>query len=214
MDRPFNDYTFVVVDVETTGISRFDRVCEIGMTKIMYGEIVERFESLINPGVSITNSMYHGIENRMVEDAPRFIDLSPRIIDFMKDAVLIAHNAPFDMRFLRYEFQRFGTDLSHLALCTLKLSRRLNPEFPTHRLDYLMGQYDIVNEWHHRAGADADSSAKLFLRMQDRLAVIGRDTLGSLKSWGLPYDHRWCEEMASGRGPGGVCTVTRDDLDY
>lgn len=212
MDRPLHNHTFVVVDVETTGISRLDRICEIGMTKIRHGEIIEKFESLLNPEVSITNTMYHGIENWMVGDAPLFRDISPRIIGFMKDAVLIAHNAPFDMRFLRYEFQRIGTDLSHYALCTLKISRRLNPEFPTHRLDYLVNRYDIVNEQHHRAGTDADSGAKLFLRMQDALETIGRDTMQSLKSWGLPYDHRWCEKIDIGSTAGEAGALTRDDL--
>lgn len=214
MDRPLDNHTFVAVDVETTGISQFDRVCEIGMTKIMYGEIVDRFESLVNPEVSITNTVYHGIEDWMVDDAPVFRDLSPRIADFIKDAVLIAHNAPFDTRFLRHEFQRIGTDLSHYALCTLKISRRLNPEFPTHRLDYLVDQYGIINEWHHRAGADADSSAKLFLQMQHRLGAMGRDTMESLKGWGLPYDHRWCEETDIGSASEEASALTRDDLDY
>ena len=213
MDRPLDNYTFVVVDVETTGISQLDRICEIGMTKILHGEIVDKFESLVNPEVSITNTIYHGIEDWMVDGAPLFRDLSPLIVDFMKDSILIAHNAPFDMRFLRYEFQRIGTDLSHYALCTLKISRRLNPEFPTHRLDYLVDQYDIINEWHHRAGADADSSAKIFLQMQNKLETIGRDTMQSLKSWGLPYNHRWCEEIDIGSTTGEEAHVlTRDDL--
>jgi DNA polymerase III epsilon subunit family exonuclease len=214
MDRYLHSHTFVVVDVETTGISQGDRICEIGMTKIADGEIVDTFESLLNPEVSITNTMYHGIEDWMVEDAPVFRALASRIVDFMKDAVLVAHNAPFDMRFLRYEFRRIGTDLSHYALCTLKLSRRLNPEFPTHRLGYLVDRYDIVNEWHHRAGADADCSAKIFLRMQNKLETIGRDTLESLKSWGLPYDHRWCHEITIGGTTDSAGTLTRDDLDY
>jgi DNA polymerase III epsilon subunit family exonuclease len=214
MDRHLHRHTFVVVDVETTGISQSNRICEIGMTKIMNGEIIDKFESLLNPEVSITNTIYHGIEDWMVDGAPLFRDISPRVADFMKDAVLVAHNAPFDMRFLRYEFQRIGTDLSHYALCTLKISRRLNPEFPTHRLGYLLDQYDIVNEQHHRAGADADSSAKIFLRMQNKLETIGRDTLQSLKSWGLPYDHRWCHGMDAGAMTDSAFTLTRDDLDY
>jgi DNA polymerase III epsilon subunit family exonuclease len=212
MNKPFSEQTFVVVDVETTGISKLDRICEIGMTRIMHGEIVDKFESLINPEVCITNTIFHGIEDWMVEDAPVFSDISPLIADFMRDSVLIAHNAPFDMRFLRYEFHRLGTDLSHLALCTLKLSRKLNPEFPAHRLDYLVNQYDVVNEWHHRAGADADSSAKIFLQMQDKLETIGRDTMKALKSWRLPYDHRWCDEIDCGRNTDDISVLTRDDL--
>ena len=63
MNRPFSDYTFVVIDVETTGISRFDRICEIGMTKIIDNSIVDKFETLINPRVNITNTVFHGIED-------------------------------------------------------------------------------------------------------------------------------------------------------
>ncbi|HDO26012.1 MAG TPA: hypothetical protein ENG95_05175 [Nitrospirae bacterium] len=130
----------------------------------------------------------------------------------MRGAVLIAHNAAFDMRFMRYEFQRVGTDLSHYALCTLKLARRLHPEFPYHRLDYLLGRYSIVNEWPHRAGADADSEARLFLKMKNRLEFRGLETLRSLRAWGLPYNHKWCSKMDINGNRRKPRTLTRDDL--
>lgn len=212
MDRPIKDHTFVVIDVETTGISRFDRICEIGMTRIVNGRIAGKFESLINPETRITNTIFHGIEDWMVEHAPVFEDIAWQIAGFIRGAVLIAHNAPFDMRFMRYEFQRLGTDLSHYALCTLKLARRLHPDFPYHRLDYLLDRYRIVNRWPHRAGADADCEARLFLRMKRRLETSGLETLKSLEIWGLPYNHRWCRKMDINKDSNGVRTLTRDDL--
>lgn len=211
MNKPFNDYTFVVVDVETTGTSRFDRICEIGMTKITGGEIVDKLETLINPEVNITNTMYHGILDCMVEDAPLFKDAARQIADFINGAVLIAHNAPFDMRFLRYELQRLDADLSHHAICTLKIARKLHPDFPYHRLGYMLERYRIENECAHRAGSDADSEAKLFIEMKRKLLENGLETPQSLKAWGMPYNHVWCEEVRVGISKNSRL-LTRDDL--
>jgi len=212
MHMLLKDYMYVVIDLETTGVTRFDRVCEIGMTKVIKNRIVDKFETLINPQVAITNTFFHGIEDWMVDGAPVFKDVAWQVAEFIKGAVLIAHNAPFDMRFMRYELQRLGTDLSHYALCTLKLARRLHPEFPYHRLDYLLGEYDLVNEWPHRAGTDAYCEARLFLEMKRRLEENRLETMDSLKIWGLPYDHRWCEKIDIKRYRRKVRTLTRDDL--
>ncbi len=212
MNKSISDHTFVVVDLETTGISKMDRVCEIGMIRIEGNEIVDRFDTLINPEVNITNTIFHGIEDWMVKDAPCFRDIAERIANYIKDTVLIAHNAPFDMRFIRYEFQRLNTDLSNLALCTLKLGRKLHPRFPSHRLDYMLREYDIINEQHHRAISDAESSAHLFLQMQHRLEKAGLDTINSLKKWGLPYDHMWCEDTVVNNSNGNSELLTRDHL--
>ena len=207
----FKNLTFVVIDVETTGVSRFDRICEIGMTKITHNRIFDKFETLINPGTMITNTIFHGIEDWMVEDAPPFRDVAKHIARFMSGAVLIAHNAPFDMRFMRYELQRMDTDLSHFALCTLKLAKSLHPEFPYHRLDYLLQRYGIINEWPHRAGTDADSEAKLFLEMKQILLSNGLKDLGSLQTRGLSYNHHWCKKTDIKRSS-NLKVLTRDDL--
>jgi len=212
MNRSLIDHTFVVIDLETTGISRFDRICEIGMIRIEGNEIVDRFDSLINPGVSINNTIFHGIENWMVKDAPSFRDIADQVADYIRDTVLIAHNAPFDMRFIRYEFQRLNTDLSNFALCTLKLARKLHPRFPSHCLDYMLREYDIINEHHHRAVSDAESSARLFLQMKHRLEEAGIETISSLKKWGLPYNHKWCEETVVENSNCDFELVTRDNL--
>jgi DNA polymerase III epsilon subunit family exonuclease len=212
VNKPLDEFTYVVIDVETTGVTRFDRICEIGMTKIDRGEIVDKFETLLNPGISITNTIFHGIETRMVKDAPPFRDIAGKIVEYIGDSVLIAHNAPFDMRFMRYELQRLNTDLAHLALCTLKIARRLHPEFTTHRLDYMLYHYDIVNECPHRAGADADSEARLFLDMKRKMGSCGLETLNSLGRWGLPYNHKWCDKIHIDRASNGVELLTRDDL--
>ncbi len=211
MNKPFNDHTFVVVDVETTGTSRFDRICEIGMTRIAGGEVADKLETIIDPDLSITNTIYHGIEDWMVEDAPSFRDIAGKVTDFIDDVVLVAHNAPFDMRFLRYELQRLDTDLSHNALCTLKIARKLHPDFPYHRLEYLLERYSITNACPHRAGSDADSEARLFLAMKRNLRKKGLETLQSLKSWGLPYHHIWCEAVRIRHVENGRM-LTRDDL--
>jgi DNA polymerase-3 subunit epsilon len=212
MHMPLKDYTYVVIDLETTGLTRFDRVCEIGMTKVIKNRIVDKFETLINPQVAITNTYFHGIEDWMVKGAPVFKDAAWQVAEFIKGAVLIAHNAPFDMRFMRYELQRLGTDLSHYALCTLKLARRLHPEFPYHRLDYLLGEYNLVNDWPHRAGTDAYCEARLFLGMKRILEENRLETMEALKIWGLPYDHRWCSKINVSRRANKTKLLTRDDL--
>ena len=211
MNKNINDYTFVVVDVETTGTSRSDRICEIGMAKIAGGKIVDKLETLIDPELSIMNTMYHGIEDWMVEDAPSFHDIAWEVADFINGAVLIAHNAPFDMRFLRYELQRLDSDLSHHALCTLKIARELHPDFPNHRLEYLLERYSISNECPHRAGSDADAEARLFLEMRTKMQKYGLKTLKSLESWGLPYNHVWCKQIEVSHSKNGKM-LTRDDF--
>jgi DNA polymerase III epsilon subunit family exonuclease len=211
MDKSFDKYTYVVIDVETTGVSQFDRICEIGLTKIVNGEISDKLETLINPCTNITNTIYHGIQDWMVEEAPTFVEVAGKISDFIDNAVLIAHNAPFDMRFLRYELQRLDTDLAHHALCTLKISRQIHPDYPAHRLDYLLERYRIINECPHRAGTDADSEALLFLEMKKKLENKGMKTLDSLKIWGLPYEHFWCDRVKVPNSNNGN-VLTRDDL--
>lgn len=212
MHKPLNEHTFVVLDVETTGVSPFNRVCEIGMTKIVHGEIVDKFDTLINPETSITNTIFHGIKDWMVKDAPVFSEVAPSLIDFMDDSVLVAHNAPFDMRFMRYELQRLNTDLSHFALCTLRIARRLHPEYPTHRLDYMLQEYDIINEWAHRAVNDAYCSAKLFLEMKHEMQTFGIDSLKSLEKWKMPYYHKWCNVTSVKKTKRNAKTLTRDDF--
>jgi DNA polymerase-3 subunit alpha (Gram-positive type) len=211
MDRPLDEHTFVVVDVETTGVSQYDRICEIGLTKIVNREITDKLETLINPCTTITNTIFHGIQDWMVEEAPTFDEVAAKIAGFIDRTVLIAHNAPFDMRFLRYELQRLDTDLSHRALCTLKISRQLHPDFFSHKLDYLLERYNIINECPHRAGTDADSEAKLFLEMKQKMEQNGLDTLKSLKKWGLPYEHFWCDSIEVPNSDNGRL-FTRDDL--
>lgn len=211
-ERTIRNQTFVVVDVETTGTAHDDRVCEIGLTRIRNGRVTDVFETLVNPGVVITNTVFHGIQDWMVEEAPSFHEVAAPICRFIGSSVLIAHNAPFDMRFLRYELNRLGTDLSHFALCTLKMSRRLHPDFPYHRLEFLLERYNIVNEWPHRAGSDSTCEAMLFIEMSKKMRAAGMNTLRSFEEWGLPYDHRWCSRTVLSRGNGRARLFTRDDL--
>jgi DNA polymerase III epsilon subunit family exonuclease len=211
MKRPLDDHTFVVIDVETTGVTQMDRICEIGLTKITKCEISDKLETLINPSTSITNTIFHGIQDWMVEDAPTFDEVAAKIAEFIDGTVLIAHNAPFDMRFLRYELQRLDTDLSHRALCTLKISRKIHPDYPAHKLDYLLEQYNIINECPHRAGTDADSEALLFLEMKEKLIDHGLKSLEDLSIWGLPYEHFWCDRVEVQNSNNGRI-LTRDDL--
>ena len=120
---------FVVVDTETTGTSpSVDRIIEIGAVKIINGEMVEEFEQLINPGTLIPSRITRltHITNGMVFDKPPIDIILPPFLDFLGDAVLVAHNLSFDVGFLNAELNRMDAHpLDNTSLCTLRLARRL-----------------------------------------------------------------------------------------
>jgi len=156
------DLDFVVVDVETTGGSpaRGDRVTEVAALRVRDGQIVDSLESLVNPGRPIPPSVT------------------------ALGAVFVAHNAGFDWRFLQSEFTRCRRGrLGGERVCTLRLARRLHPEFPRRSLNALADYYAIgVDSW-HRAGSDARATAELFMRFLGQLADQGVADWGRLQAY-------------------------------
>jgi len=161
---------WVAVDVETTGLSfrRGGRIIEIGALAIEEGEIVSEFETLLHCDAVIPwqVSQIHGITQTMLQGKPTFREILPSFCRFIRDSVLIAHNAPFEVGFLRAEFGRLGLPLKLRSICTLRLSQRYFPELPNHRLEtvynYIMGQKNRANQC-HRALADARMVAAIWL---------------------------------------------------
>jgi DNA polymerase III subunit epsilon len=148
----------VFVDLETTGgNSAYDRITEVGLVRVENGELVEEWSSLVNPERPIPSYIeaYTGITNEMVAAAPRFADIAALVRDKLRGAVFAAHSARFDYSFLRSEFRRLDLPFSAKVLCTVKLSRRLFPQFAHHNLDALMERHGLSCSARHRALGDA-----------------------------------------------------------
>lgn len=154
MSRP----RYAFVDLETTGVSPGDdRVTEIGIVCVDDGECVDEWSALIDPGVPIPPDIQTltGITNDMVRGAPRFAQLVPEISRRLAGRVFVAHNARFDYGFVKAEHRRIGERFSAEVLCTVRLSRRLFPEYGSHRLDALIDRHRLPATDRHRALGDA-----------------------------------------------------------
>ncbi len=168
--RLLKDLEFVVVDVEATGAKTPpNRLIELGAYRIRNGCIVDKFLSLVNPEIPIPRfvATLTGISNDMVKQAPVFADVAPRWLNFVSDAVLIAHNSNFDANFINHEISRVypGHRMVNQHLCTVKLSRRVLPELLNHRLDTIASHFSISIASRHRAGCDALATAEIFLHL-------------------------------------------------
>ncbi|WNL43803.1 exonuclease domain-containing protein [Halomonas sp. PAMB 3264] len=159
------------IDVETTGTrATRDRITEIAALKVVEGEIVDRWVSLIDPGTSIPPfiSKLTGIHDDMVADAPRFETIAEAFKTWLGESCLVAHNARFDASFLRNAFKRAGLDYRPRLMCTLRISRRLEPEQRQHNLKSLLARFDIQTSRAHRAEDDAEALWRLWQAWQQR----------------------------------------------
>lgn len=162
----------VAFDLETTGLSPWQgaRVIEIGAVAIESGKISGKFHSLINPEVPIPKSAQaiHGITEEMLDGQPGPETVFPDFHRFINDALLVAHNAKFDLNFLRAELANSGVGLSNKSQCTLQMSRRRFPALPNYRLAtvarFVLGELP-ENLNLHRALDDARLVAQIWLEM-------------------------------------------------
>lgn len=164
------NYRVVVLDFETTGLSpqQGDRAIEIGAVLIENNVIVDRFQSLMNPGMRISRFIeeYTGITNAMLSSAPPVAKVMDTFSAFMGQHHLVAHNASFDSRFLDAELQRISRQRCREFACSLLLSRRLYPELPSHSLEALVRSKNLQTSGvHHRALADAEMTGHLWIGM-------------------------------------------------
>ncbi len=162
----------IVIDLETTGFlpQRGDRVIEIGAVVVERGELVDEFQTLIQVPRSIPRQAFrvHGITDQMLAGQPLPEEVFPALLDFIGGNVLVAHNARFDLPFLRHEFGRLGLGFPNRHVCTLELARRRLPRLPDHRLAtvarHLLG--DLPDDLRlHRALDDARLTARVWLAM-------------------------------------------------
>ncbi|SOB77911.1 exonuclease, DNA polymerase III, epsilon subunit family [Marinobacter sp. LV10R510-11A] len=138
--------TFAFLDIETTGgNSSHDRITEIGIRFWRGGESVGEWQTLLNPSTRISPFIEQltGISNDMVSGAPPFEAIADVLEDKLRDTVFVAHNARFDYGFIKSEFRRLGRLFSARVLCTVKLSRRLYPEFRKHNMDALIERHGL-----------------------------------------------------------------------
>ncbi|SFO26955.1 exonuclease domain-containing protein [Nitrosospira briensis] len=150
---------FVILDLETTGDSPlYDRITEIALVRFENGIETERWETLVNPRISIPPfiSRLTGITNEMVSGAPTFEEVAHKLYGYIEGAVLAAHNVRFDHGFLKSEYKRIGAVLRQKVMCTVKLSRRLYPEHRSHGLDAIMRRHGLVTDARHRAMGDVE----------------------------------------------------------
>jgi DNA polymerase III epsilon subunit family exonuclease len=189
--RRLEELDFVVVDIEATGAKMPpNRIIELGAYRIRGGRIVDNFLTLVNPEISIPRFVVAltNITNDMVKDAPLFADVAPRWLEFVGDAVLIAHNAPFDTNFLNHEISRVypGHRMMNPHLCTVTLSRRTVPGLANYRLETVAEHFSIPILDRHRAGSDALATAQVFLRILERLEEHGVRDLATTRTFQTP----------------------------
>jgi DNA polymerase III subunit epsilon len=168
---------YAIVDIETTGgYAENHRVTEIAIFHYDGMQITDQFHTLINPGRKIPYFItgLTGISSEMVSEAPAFEDIAKDIHHWLKDRVFVAHNAHFDYSFLKKEFEEAGITWSTKKLCTVRLSRKIIPGLESYSLGRLAESLGIKIPDRHRAGGDAQATAKIFdvLMKRDNQGVI------------------------------------------
>lgn len=163
---------FVIFDLETTGFNAYgsDSIIEIGAVKIDNGEVIDRFDELINPGVKLRDVIVNltNITDEMLKDKETEEVVFKRFMEWVGDLPMIAHNAPFDASFVKKCFDKYNLgEFNNTVIDTAELSRSLEPDQKHHNLTSLTKRYNV--EWdeeaHHRADYDAEATAKIFIKM-------------------------------------------------
>lgn len=171
---------YIVLDIETTGLSKYRHgITEIAAVKVKNNKIIKEFHSLVNPEQKIPRFITRltGIDEEMVKDAPKINEVMPKLLKFLKDDIVVAHNASFDYGFLSYNAEVYAnTNLENKRLCTRKLATRLLPDVGSKKLGNLCEYFDIVNEEAHRAMADVRVTFELFKRFHEQLLESGIKT--------------------------------------
>ncbi len=166
--RSLADDTYIVFDVETTGLSAtYDQIIELAAVKMKNGQVVDTFSELANPHRPLSEQIVKltGITDEMLVDAPEIDDVLKRFYDFVGDGTLVAHNARFDMGFLQVGYNKLGLKLDRPVIDTLELARFLHPYLKNHRLNTLCKEFNIELVNHHRATDDAEATAHLLWKL-------------------------------------------------
>ena len=180
-DKKIDEEEFVVFDIETTGLnSHTNKIIEIGAVKIKAGRIIDRYSQLINPGISIP---YHiteitSITNEQVANQPKIDEAIEKFVEFVGDAVLVAHNAPFDMGFIKRDIKEYlNINLENSVIDTLQMARDLFPDLKKYGLGDLNKVLGLALENHHRAVDDSQATANMFIIFLEKYKEKGIEYL-------------------------------------
>ena len=170
------DTTYCVLDLETTGFSATtEKITEVGIMKLKDGEVIDEFSCFVNPEKHIPQrvSEVTNITDEMVADAETIDKVFPKVLDFIKDSVIVAHNAGFDVGFLKQNAKSLGYDFDYTYLDTLSLAKDLFPDYKKYKLGKIADNLGIKVEVAHRALDDVDTTVKVFKVMLDMLKKRG-----------------------------------------
>ena len=170
------DTTYCVLDLETTGFSaKTEKITEVGIMKVKNGEVIDEFSCFVNPEKHIPERVTEvtNITDEMVKDAKTIEQVFPEILDFIEDSVLVAHNAPFDMGFLKQNAKVLGYEFDYTYIDTLSLAKDLFPDYKKYKLGKIAENLGIKVEVAHRALDDVDTTVKVFRVMLDMLKERG-----------------------------------------
>ena len=176
-DRNLKDATYVVFDVETTGLSnQYDKIIELAAVKVHNGEIIDKFERFSNPHERLSETIINltHITDDMLTDAPEIEEVLTEFKEWVGDAIFVAHNASFDMGFIDTGYERLGFGPStNGVIDTLELSRTINTEYGKHGLNFLAKKYGVELTQHHRAIYDTEATAYIFIKMVQQMKELG-----------------------------------------
>ena len=183
---PLSEVSFAVVDVETTGSAswRGHRIMELAIVEVRGGEIVDEYETLVNPAQGIPPSIVTltGITGAMVQSAPYFEHVADEVERRLIGRAFVAHNVTFDWNFVAAELVRAGADAPAVPrLCTVRMARRLVPQLRRRNLDELSRHFGVPIHARHRAYGDALATARILLRMLDEASGRGIEDLATLE---------------------------------
>ena len=181
------DTTYCVLDLETTGFSPVtDKITEVGIMKVKNGEVIDEFSCFVNPEKPIPQRVVEvtNITDDMVKDAETIDKVFPKILEFLGDSVIVAHNAGFDVGYLKHNAKVLGYEFDYTYIDTLTLAKDLFPNFKKYKLGKIAEELGIVVEVAHRALDDVDTTVKVFNVMLKKLKDKGVTTVEEIDSIG------------------------------
>ena len=179
------DATYCVLDLETTGISiTTEKITEVGIMKVKNGEVIDEFEIFVNPEKPIPQRVVEvtNITDEMVKDAETIDKVFPKILEFVGDSIIVAHNASFDVGFLKHNAKLLGYEFNNTYIDTLPLAKDLFPDLKKYKLGKIADSLGIEVDVAHRALADVDTTVKVFNVMLKKLKDKGIKTVDEIDS--------------------------------
>lgn len=180
-----NDAIYCVLDLETTGISiTTEKITEVGIMKVKNGEVIDEFEIFVNPEKPIPQRVVEvtNITDEMVKDAETIDKVFPKILEFVGDSIIVAHNASFDVGFLKHNAKLLGYEFNNTYIDTLPLAKDLFPDLKKYKLGKIADSLGIEVDVAHRALADVDTTVKVFNVMLKKLKDKGINTVDEIDS--------------------------------